>query len=114
MMLNKMIDFYRTQDLVKQCGEKVDMLAMHDIVIQYDPFQDAILITKMAVMNNPNDVVSRAPPSLRPKLASIPLPTSEARHTWEEPTIPRPDQAYGFEYFMDEEANEDRENHREG
>lgn len=108
-MLNKMIDFYQTQDLGKQFGEKTDMLAIHDIVVQYDPSQDAILITRIAIENDQNTAVSLAPPSLRPKLAIIPLPSPESRTIWLEPIITMPDQAYGFDYFREDAAAEDQE-----
>lgn len=113
-MLNKMIDFYQTQDLRKQINEKSDLLAISNIVIQYDPSQDALLITKSAMKNEEGHTVPLAPRSLLPKFVTIHLPSAESRGDWEEPVVTMPEQAYGVDYFIEDEVRDEERRPRRG
>jgi hypothetical protein len=113
-MLNKIIDFYQTQDLRKQINEKSDLLAISNIVIQYDPSQDSLLVTKSAMENEEGYTVPLAPRSLQPKFVTIHLPSPESRSDWEEPVVTMPEQAYGVDYFMEEEVRDDGGRRRRG
>jgi hypothetical protein len=64
--LRKMIDFYHTQDLSRIVKEKADLFSLANIVIRYDPTENAIQIVKVDVYD---DEVS-----LRPKYTKWPMP----------------------------------------
>jgi hypothetical protein len=114
MMLNKMIDFYQTQDLRKQINSRSDLVAISNIVLEYDPSQHALLVTRFAMENEQDHVVPLAPPSLQPKVTTLPLPSPEARSDWQERIIELPEQAEGFDYFEEEEVVRDDGGRRRG
>jgi hypothetical protein len=102
--LNKMIEFYRTQDLAKQFSAKVDLLATQNIIIQYDPVANAILITKVA--DDSQQVLNwyNPPIPLEPRASTI---TMYAGSSWVEPAVGQAAQVAVIDFF--EEIVEDGE-----
>lgn len=72
------MDFYRTQDLAAHFSEMTELLEMKDLVIQYDPCRDAILICDKRLSGIPP--LSGQPQSI------LPMPPPGSRRPWKEPT----------------------------
>jgi hypothetical protein len=112
--LNKMIDFYRTQDLRKHFSEKADLLAVQNIVIQYDPSEDAIHILKIAIEDEEDDVFSLAPLSLEPKLNTLPMLSGGPRRLWIDPATDSARNGDVADYFEEEAEHDDESDDGEG
>lgn len=108
--LNKMIDFYQTQDLRNQFSQKADLLAVQNIVIQYDPFEDPILLTKTPTATEVefDDVFSVTPFSLEPKVTVLPMLSGGPRRLWIDPATDSARNGDVADYF-EEEFEQDHE-----
>jgi hypothetical protein len=112
--LNKMLDFYQTQDLRKQFSEKADLLAVQNGVIQYDSSEDVIHIAKIAIEDEEDDVFSLEPLSLEPKLNTLPMLSRGPRRLWIDPATDSARYGNVADYFEEEVEHEDESDGGEG
>jgi hypothetical protein len=75
--VQRMMDFYRTQDLSEHFSERTDLLEIKDLVMQYDPYRDAILICDKRLRGI--RMLSEMPQSI------LPMPPPGSRRLWKEP-----------------------------
>lgn len=94
-----MIDFYRTQNLRKHFRGKRDLLAVIHIVIQYDPVNDAILITDVGPEEY--DGLFSTPFLLEPKSTILPMLVGPSHGPWVEPAIGTVGEAVATDYFRE-------------